>query len=135
MRYLLLIYEQEATAPPDPELWAKEMDAYGAFTAEVRARGLMQGGEALEPTSTATSVRVRDGETVVTDGPFAETKEVLTGFYQLDCKDLDEAIELAARIPAAKRGAIEVRPIWELPADYQETVQEKAREGATATSG
>jgi hypothetical protein len=135
MRYLLLIYEQEATAPPDPELIAKEMDAYAAFTAEVRARGLMQAGEALEPTSTATSVRVRDGETVVTDGPFAETKEVLTGFYQLDCKDLDEAIELAARIPASKRGAIEVRPIWELPPDYQETVQEKAREGATATSG
>lgn len=135
MRYLLLLYQQEASAPPDPDAMAKEMDAYAAFTAEVRARGLMQGGEALDSTSTATSVRVRDGETLVTDGPFAETKEVLTGFYLLDCKDLDEAIELAARIPTAKRGTVEVRPIWELPAEYRETVQEDAREGTTAASG
>ena len=71
----------------------------------------MQGGEALQPTTTATTVRVRDGEALVTDGPFAETKEDLGGFYLFECQDLDEAIELAARIPGAQHGSIEVRPI------------------------
>jgi hypothetical protein len=89
------------------------MAAYNAFTAETRERGQFVAGEALEPTSTATSVRVQDGRTVVTDGPFAETKEALGGFYLLECKDLDEAIEMAAKIPAVKRGTIEVRPIWD----------------------
>ena len=79
------------------------------------ARGSGAGGP-LSPPSTATSVRVRDGRSVVTDGPFAETKEALGGFYLLECKDLDEAIEMAAKIPAAKRGTIEVRPIWDYAA-------------------
>ena len=117
MRYLLLIYVAEATEPPPPEVMAAEMKAYGAFTEDIRARGLMQAGEALEPTTTATTVRVQDGRTITTDGPYAETKEALGGFYLVDARDLDEAIELAARIPAAKHGAIEVRPIWEQAED------------------
>lgn len=115
MRYLLLIYEPEH--PPEaeipPDLLQAEFAAYDRFTREVRERGVMLGGEALQPTATATSVRVREHGTVVTDGPFAETKEALGGFYLLDCRDLDEAIELAARIPGARRGTIEIRPIWE----------------------
>jgi hypothetical protein len=74
----------------------------------------MKGGEALQPTSTATSVRVRNGDTLTTDGPFAETKDQLGGFYLVDCKDLDEAVEVAAGIPDARRGTIEVRPIMEV---------------------
>jgi len=114
MQYLLLIYQAElpAGAQPDPDEMAAEFAAYDVFTRETRDRGQFIAGEALEPTTTATSVRVQDGRTVVTDGPFAETKEALGGFYLLECKDLDEAIEMAARIPAAKRGTIEVRPIW-----------------------
>jgi hypothetical protein len=118
MRYLLLIYTAEPTQTPSPQLMQAETAAYAAFTADIRERGLMQAGEALEPTSTATTVRVQDGRTVTTDGPYAETKEALGGFYLVDARDLDEAIELAARIPAAKHGAIEVRPIWEQSADY-----------------
>lgn len=119
MQYLLLIYQAElpADAPqPSPEEFAAEMAAYNAFTQETRDRHQFVAGEALEPTATATSVRVQDGRTVVTDGPFAETKEALGGFYLLECRDLDEAIEMAARIPAAKRGTIEIRPIWDYAA-------------------
>jgi hypothetical protein len=118
MRYLLMIYTPESTEQPSPEQTQKEMAAYEAFSREVRERGVFQGGEALLPTSSATTVRVRDAETIVQDGPYAETKEALGGYYLLDCRDLDEAIELAAKIPGATRGAIEVRPIWELPTDY-----------------
>jgi hypothetical protein len=113
MRYLLLIYRAEqldsdmGDAPPD------ETAAYSAFTADIRARGLFEAGEALRPTTTATTVRVKDSETVTTDGPFAETKEALGGFYLINARDLDEAIETAAKIPAAKHGSIEVRPIFE----------------------
>ncbi len=119
MQYLLLIYQAELPAGvlPDPAEMAAEWQAYDVYTKETRERGQFVAGEALEPTSTATSVRVRDGRTVVTDGPFAETKEALGGFYLLECKDLDEAIEMAAKIPAAARGTIEVRPIWEYQAD------------------
>ncbi len=116
MRYLLLIYTPEidpATVPADQV--ARENAAYGVFTGEIRSRDVMKGGEALQPTTAATTVRVRDGRTLVTDGPYAETKEALGGYYLLDVKDLDEAIELAAKIPGAQYGAIEVRPIWELP--------------------
>ena len=123
MQYLLLIYQAEAGAlrAADDEAMATELAAYGAFTVETRERNQYLAGEALEPTSTATSVRIRDGHLSVTDGPFAETKEALGGFYLLECADLDEAIEMAAKIPAAKRGTIEVRPIWQLPADYAMT--------------
>ena len=118
MQYLLLIYQAELPVgvEPDPAETAAELAAYGVFTRETRDRGQFVAGEALQPTSTATSVRVRDGRTVVTDGPFAETKEALGGFYLLECRDLDEAIEMATRIPGAKRGTIEVRPIWDYAA-------------------
>ena len=120
MQYLFLIYlaEQGAETARDDEVMASELAAYGAFTVETRRRNQFIAGEALEPTATATSIRVRDGNVAVTDGPFAETKEALGGFYLLECADLDEAIEMAAKIPAAKRGTIEVRPIWQLPAEY-----------------
>jgi hypothetical protein len=121
MRYLLLIY-----GPPfDPssvpaDVMEGQNAAYAVFTKDVLERGIMQSGEALQPSTAATSVRVRDGETLVTDGPFAETKEELGGFYLFECRDLDEAIELAARIPGAQQGTIEVRPILELGDDYLE---------------
>jgi hypothetical protein len=128
MRYLLLIYTEEpAMAPPDGDA-AAELDAYAAFTREVRERGIFEAGEALHPTSTATTVRVQDGQTVATDGPFAETKEALGGFYLVDARDLDDAIELAAKIPAAKHGSIEIRPIWDL--DVSTLATSGAGEGA-----
>ena len=111
MQYMLLIYGVEPSAPPSAEAMQTEIDEYNAFGEEVRSRKLMVAGEALHPVATATTVRVRDGKRLTTDGPFAETKEVLGGYYVLNCKDLDEAIEMAAKIPGAKHGAIEVRPI------------------------
>jgi hypothetical protein len=100
-----------------------EMDGYAAFTREVTERGAYKGGEALQGTQTATTVQVRDGQTITTDGPFAETKEALGGFYLVEAKDLDEAIKIAAMIPGAKHGSIEVRPIWELPTEYADSTQ------------
>ena len=130
MRYLLLIYTPELDATVPDDVAAASHAAYGAFTADIKARGLFVAGEALTPTSTATTVRIVDGQTVTTDGPFAETKEALGGFYLIEARDLDEAIEAAARIPAAASGSIEVRPIWELPAEY--AMAEAAASGAGA---
>ena len=115
MHYALLIYasEQEWANQTEEQSQAVNQE-YMAFTKDIIDRGLMKGGEALQGTATATTVRVRDGETLTTDGPFAETKEQLGGFYLVDCKDLDEAIELAARIPDVRRGSIEVRPVMEI---------------------
>jgi hypothetical protein len=114
MRYLLMIYTPEYDpAQVSAEEWQRTMEAYNAFTKECRDRGVMEGGEALQVTSTATTVRVRDGKTLITDGPFAETKEALGGYYLLKTRDLDEALELAAMIPGAAVGSIEVRPIEE----------------------
>jgi hypothetical protein len=117
MRYLLAIYgsEREWSEASEADN-AAVMAAYDSFTKDIVDRGLFQAGEALQPTSTATTVRVRDGRTLTTDGPFAETKEQLGGYYVVDCKDLDEAIEVAAKIPGADGGSIEVRPIMEFPA-------------------
>src|SRR5439155_10920966 len=84
---------------------------YDAFGKEAEGRGIIRGGEELRGTDAATTVRVRDGETLVTDGPFAETKEQLGGFFLLECESVDEAIEMAAKIPGAETGAIEVRPV------------------------
>ena len=114
MRYLALIYTPEPTGPPSESEAQQMMEEYGAYTEMVRQRGAFLGGDALQPTSTATTLRVRDGKLTTTDGPFAETKEQLGGYYELQCKDLDEAVELAARIPGARFGAIEVRPIMEM---------------------
>jgi hypothetical protein len=115
MRYLLLIYGDEPTpdAPPDPELWGRMLSEYNAFQREMDGRGVLLGGHALQPTVTATTVRVRDRDTVTTDGPFAETKEALGGYYLIDVKDLDEAIEVAAKVPGSWYGSVEIRPIVE----------------------
>ena len=114
MRYLCLIYEAEknwATMPKEQS--DAMMGEYFAFTEGIRQGGQYIGGEALQPTSTATTVRVRNGKTATTDGPFAETKEQLGGYYLINAKDLNEAIQIAARIPSSRVGSIEVRPIME----------------------
>ena len=112
MQYLLLIYDEEAKWAAMPKA---ESDAlfqeYGAFTTGIIGSGHFRAGEALQPIATATTVRVRDGNILKTDGPFAETREQLGGFYLVEAKDLDEAIAIAAKIPSAKVGSIEVRPI------------------------
>lgn len=119
MRYALLIVDAEtatpSTEPPDPAVVEQVMNEYNAYTRMLRDRGAYLGGEALQPNPTATTVRVEDGRTITTDGPFVEAKEALGGFYIVEARDLDEAIELAAACPGAKFGAIEVRPIWEVP--------------------
>jgi hypothetical protein len=112
MKYLMMIYASEAVeSKMAPDEMQAMMGAYYGFTQEVKEKQVYLGGEALHPTSSATTVRVRDGKLVTTDGPFAETKEQLGGYYLLDCKDLDEAIEYAAKIPGAAHGSIEIRPI------------------------
>jgi hypothetical protein len=115
MQYMLLIYNDPQTWESMPEAQRGEVyNAYGTFTAELQGSGKMVAGDALQATDTATSVRVRDGETLTTDGPFSETKEVLGGYYMLEADNLDRALEVAARIPAARMGgAIEVRPLVE----------------------
>jgi hypothetical protein len=113
MQYALLIYTPEPTEDVTPEQIAQEMEGYNAFTQHLRDRGAMLAGEALDSTATATTVRVVDGRTVTTDGPFAETKESLGGFYLVEAADLDEAIRFAAMIPGAAHGCIEVRPVWD----------------------
>jgi hypothetical protein len=112
MQYLLLIYanEQEQAAYT-PEQGQAMYVGYTTFTKDVKDAGNYIGGEALQPTAKATTVRVRDGKTLTTDGPFAETREQLGGYYLVEAADLDEAIKIAARIPDAKNGSIEVRPI------------------------
>jgi hypothetical protein len=112
MHYLLTIYADESGwANATPEDAQRMMAAYGALGEEMKAAGVILGGEGLQPSSTATTVKVRDGETITTDGPFAETREQLGGYYLLDCKDLDEAIGWAARIPGSHSGSVEVRPV------------------------
>jgi hypothetical protein len=115
MRYMLLIYGSEAdTAGMTPEGRIMLMQAHAAFASEAQKRDLLTGGAPLQPTSTATTVRVRNGKTLITDGPFAETKEQLAGTYVLNCKDLDEAIAMAAKIPDALHGSVEIRPVLEM---------------------
>lgn len=114
MKYLLLIcYDEVAESKKTPEQFGAEMSAYMEFTNAVKQAGVYIGGEALQPTTTATTVRVQGGQILTTDGPFAETKEQLGGYYLLDCKNLDEAIQWAAKIPGASEGSIEVRPIMD----------------------
>ena len=112
MQYMCLIYDDE-------QVWQGMSEderntvfgEYGAFTQSIQESGNMVAGDALQPTSTATTVRVTDGETLMTDGPFAETKEQLGGYYLINAKDADEALAIAARIPSARYGSIEVRPV------------------------
>ena len=116
MRYLLLIYEKEADFAGLSEAeQGKIFEEYMDYTRRIRKSGNYVSGEALEPIATATTVRVKNGKTVSTDGPFAETREQLGGFYLVEAKDLDEAIKLAAGIPASRTGSIEVRPIMPTP--------------------
>ena len=114
MRYALLISEDETQTLPGYEDRGDLTPEYGEFAEKMVARGVLQGGERLRPTSDSTTVRVRDGDVLTSDGPFAETKEQVGGWYLVDAKDLDEAIEIAAQIPSARFGAVEVRPIWEM---------------------
>jgi hypothetical protein len=112
MKYMLTIYDDESIwSGVQPGEVTAMLDGYREFSEEVRGNGTFVAGEALESISTATTVRVKGGERLVTDGPFAETKEQMGGFYLLDCKDLDEAIEYAAKIPGAQSGCVEVRPV------------------------
>lgn len=114
-RYLALIYGREADAPAPESAGQREMHAaYGVYTEELMKAGIMKGGNALLPTSMASTVRVRDGKTLTTDGPFAETKEQLGGYYEFECQNLDEALKWAAKIPGAATGSIELRPILEM---------------------
>ena len=116
MQYLLLIYDDEQTwaAMSDDER-GQIMQEYFAYTEDLRSSGKMLNGNALQPTQTAKTVRAENGSKVVTDGPFAETKEQLGGYYLVEAKDADEALKIAERIPSARYGTIEVRPVvvWE----------------------
>ncbi len=116
MQYLLLIYQSEAAAKAsreNPAMFAE----YGKLTQDMKDAGQYKGGNALQPVSTATTVKVRDGKTLATDGPFAETREQLGGFYLIEAAHLDDAIALAQRIPAARNGSIEIRPVWNVPSE------------------
>jgi hypothetical protein len=111
MQYMLLLYNDDAPIDGDEQ---DILRRYGAFTQEVRDNGTFVEGNRLQPASTSTTIRIRDGETLVTDGPFAETKEQLGGYYVLECENIDEALAYAAKIPAAEYGSIEVRPVWQM---------------------
>jgi len=114
MRYLCLIYEDEKWwEKASPAEMQQGMADYGAFTDSIKKTGNYVGGEALQPTNTATSVRVRNGKLSATDGPYVETKEQLGGYYLITAKDLNDAVQVASRIPGARHGTVEVRPIME----------------------
>jgi len=114
MQYLLLIYQNEAAFGKlsDGEK-GRLYQEYGPFTESLNQSGCFRAGHGLQPTATATTVRMRDGKRLVTDGPFAETKEQLAGYYLIEAKDLDEAIAVAARVPSARLGSVEIRPLME----------------------
>ncbi len=117
MRYMLLIYgPEQAPAQPGDEPMG-DMGPWLAYTDWLAEKGILRGGDPLAPTTAATTIRVRDGRTLTTDGPFAETKEVLGGYYMLETDDVDLALEAAARCPGALDGSIEVRPLVDLPAE------------------
>jgi hypothetical protein len=127
MRYLLMIYGPDwDPSQTTPDEQAASMQEYGDYTADLLKRGVMEAGDALEGIGTATTVRIKGAEVITTDGPFAETAEVLGGYYVLKVKDLDEAIAIAAACPGAKYGSIELRPIVELGEEYQKSIAERA---------
>lgn len=114
MKFLALIYAAPEAEPVEGSAeWDNMLQEYMQLSEELQGRGAFLAGEGLQGTETATSIRVRKGQTELIDGPFAETKEQLGGFYLLDCKDLDEALRLAAKIPSARYGTVEVRPVAE----------------------
>jgi hypothetical protein len=119
MQYMILIYGEEknfAQLASSPEAQKKIYAAYTQYSKDMRDAGIIRAGSELKPTSTATTVRVKNGKTVTTDGPFAETKEQLGGYYIIDVPNLDEAVKWAARCPSAQHGSIEVRPVGAMPA-------------------
>jgi hypothetical protein len=114
VKYALLIYYDESgQSEPGTAESQQVMDEYTKFTASINERGINLGGDALHGTDAATTVRVRNGDTLTTDGPFAETKEALGGFYLIDVPDLDEAIEVAAELPGSWYGSVEIRPVYQ----------------------
>ena len=114
MRYLLLIYAEESATPkPGSAEHDKMLQNYGALAEEMQAKGVLKAGNGLESVTTATTVRVKNGKVQTTDGPFAETKEQLGGYFLLDCQNLDEAIAYAGRIPGIEYGSVEIRPIFD----------------------
>lgn len=118
MRYMMLVYSKELDGEMPPEERARVRAGHYAVMQDATQKGILMGAEPLSPTTTATTVRVQDGKALITDGPFAETKEQLAGYYILDCQNLDEAIEWAARIPTGCKGAegcIEIRPLPGIP--------------------
>jgi hypothetical protein len=130
MKFLAIIYNDESTyADATPEDIGRVFAAHGAFGEASREAGVFGGGDGLQGSATATVVRVRDGERLLTDGPYAETKEQIGGYYVLDCKDLDDALNWASQIPEAKTGSIEVRPVM----DY-EAIEAGANAGSAAAS-
>jgi hypothetical protein len=134
MKYAILIYDENTAnpspEPPDPSVIGQVMEEYNAYTQMLRDRGVYLGGEALEPATTATTVRIKDGQRITTDGPFAETKEGLGGFYLVEAGDLDEALDFGAQCPGAKYGSIEVRPV----VDFSQG-QDAGQAAAGATAG
>jgi hypothetical protein len=129
MKFLLTIYgEESGWGDASPEEIGQVMAAYEAFGRAAAEAGVLVGGEGLQPTSTATTVRVRDNETLTTDGPFAETREQLGGYYLLECSDLDDAIGWATRIPGAQNGSVEVRPVMDYEgAEHVDEARERAQ--------
>ena len=120
MQYMLLIFDDERVwGELSEEERGRLYAEYGTFTNELRDAGALVTADQLQPSTTATLVQVRDGETLTTDGPFAETKEQLGGYYLIEAESLDEAIEWAAKIPSARGGTIEVRPVVQLPAEVE----------------
>lgn len=113
MKYMLLIYGDESKWADNPE--AEDLTPWMEYSQAAMQAGVMESGAGLLPTTTATTVRVRSGDVLATDGPFAETKEQLGGFYILDCEDLDSAIEWASKIPTVGEGSVEIRPVLEPP--------------------
>ncbi len=117
MKYMLLIYDDEKSFGSISKAETEQMiGEYQKFTASIQASSNYQASSRLQPTSAATAVRIRDGKRLVTDGPFAETREQLGGYYLIEAKDLDEAIAIAARVPSARRGTVEVRPLFQVGA-------------------
>jgi hypothetical protein len=112
MKYLLLMYANEAQVPQTAEEQRAAAPAWSALAEEMNAAGVWLSSSGLRPIADATTVRVRDGKTLTTDGPFAETHEQLGGYFLLECKDLDEALHWAEKIPTARYGSIEIRPLW-----------------------
>lgn len=114
MKYMLLIHSDENAPMPPDDVMAEIMSRYYQVAEDLEKQGKLVASHRLRPTDTATTVKVRDGDKLVTDGPFAELKEALGGYYLIEAADLDEAITWAAKIPAAEHGSIEIRPVWEM---------------------